>query len=302
MTIWRTPAWVVVFEVEGDRLNREGDRLDLQQLYLYVRHRHRRMVENSYAVPAASNLPTGGAVQDRVGLEIGRHVASEDQVQPGPRKGSRDAGNHLGQGLCDGLQDRVLVHRRTLVRSVPDLSTVCRYGGPPSADRLRVVQAQQSHAALRHQLVFLIADPCLPDLCSPSPRDWSGHRMQPARTHRPDEGRAVLQPHHSLTSRTCHQRRTDRRQRLHNPAVDAAVYDSEALVVLLAHDPLASDLVWARLEDGDAHLLDPAAGHSVDVLGEVLDHHGLQTNQAMKTKNPGHRPGFSASVFRKRSS
>lgn len=93
-------------------MNRERDRLNLPQLYLHVRNRPSRRVENPYAVPPASNLPTCGGVPDRIDVEVGGYVTSEDQVQPGTREGSRNTVNDLGEEQSDGLRNPVLVHRR----------------------------------------------------------------------------------------------------------------------------------------------------------------------------------------------
>src|SRR5207302_7163297 len=66
--------------------------------------------------------------------------------------------------------------------------------------------------------------------------------------------------------------RADRGERLDNAAVDAAVDDAEALVVLLGNLPLAGHLVGRGGEDGDPHLLHPAAGHRVQQLGNAVGH------------------------------
>src|SRR5262249_13544743 len=82
------------------------------------------MVENPYAVPPASNLPTGGGIPDRVGVEVGRYIPSEDQLQPGAREGSRNAVNDPEEEQRDGLRNRLLVHRRTVAAPVWCLSSI----------------------------------------------------------------------------------------------------------------------------------------------------------------------------------
>src|SRR5215467_7311182 len=93
------------------------------------------MVENPYAVPPASNLPTGGGIPDRVGVEVGGCIPSEDQLQPGTCEGSCNAVNDPEEEQRDGLRNRLLVHRRTLAVPVWCLSSIwrpCRDSDPAS--------------------------------------------------------------------------------------------------------------------------------------------------------------------------
>src|SRR5215470_13376880 len=82
------------------------------------------MVENPYAVPSASNLLAGGSVPDRVGVEVGRYIPSKDQVQSGAREELPNAVNDPEEEQRDGLRNRLLVHRRTLVMPVWCLSSI----------------------------------------------------------------------------------------------------------------------------------------------------------------------------------
>lgn len=102
-----------------------------------------------------------------------------------------------------------------------------------SAERAVLVDAEQPHPALRHEVALLVANTRLPHLGRSAPRHWASVCSQPAGPDRADERRAVLQADHPLSARKGHHRRTDGSQRFDDSTVHATVDDAVRLVVLL---------------------------------------------------------------------
>src|SRR5579859_2996886 len=136
-------------------------------------------------------------------------------------------------------------------------------------ERHFLVDTEQAHLAFRHQLAVGVANPRFPELARAPARDRARRRCQLAAAHRANERRRILQPHDALPARMGDDGGADRRQRLDDAGVHAAVDDAVTLVVLVADVDLAGHLVGAGGEDADAGLFDPAAGEVVDEADEV---------------------------------